>query len=335
LCEGDSVCAPEGLYPGPCVEEHRAGLDDALRQRSVYTWDDRCLLVRAEHDFDGDGLVDLSMSYTHDERRLLIRESRVHDPDGTEVWTYSYDESGNQVLVQWDREDDGVIDYRVEYDRNERGDVLEERAYTGDDLSGWTVTTYDGEGGVVTVEEHQHFCIDWTVFTGETVSRRTTYTNDGAGRVTVEVDGVECLIADGVIDVRTERIFDESGNLMVNNVDGTAVTPGPPDGLLDACTRYSYDEHGWLVRIEWDGGGGLPSGGHALCDGSVDSISVRVHDDEGREVRIENDTDADGVADEVLSYEYDPCGNRTEWSSWRESEDRTVWTHTFGYDCWE
>jgi hypothetical protein len=323
----DSPCAPAGLYPGSCVEEHRVGADLTVQSRTVYSYDDMCLISRAEHDFDGDGEVQLTVSYVHDERGLLISETRSHATGSTEIWTYMNDEAGNQILVEAGRSD-GVIDYWIEYERNERGDVLEERAFSHDELSGWTVYTYDAEGGVVTVEEHQHFCIDWMVFTGEIVSRRTTYTNDGAGRVTVEVDGVECVVADGVIDIRIERTFDSGGNLLVETVDGDTLLPGPPDGVLDSCTTYEYDAHGRRVRIEWDGVRGT-------CDGVPDNIAIHAYDDEGREVRLENDYYADGDLDEVFTYEYDPCGNRLLWSAWRASEDRTVWTQSFGYDCWD
>jgi hypothetical protein len=331
----DAPCAPGGLYPGPCTTEHRVGEDLVVQSGSILTYDERCRLVLSEQDFDGDGHVDLSVAYSYDGRGLLVGEERRHDGGLLELWSYGYDGDGNEVLVEMDREGDGVIDFWIEYDRNERGDVLEERSYAAGELTGWTVTTYDDVGGVVTVEEHQHFCIDWTVFTGDVVSRRTTYTNDGDGHVTVVVDGVECEVADGVIDVRIERTFDDSGNLLSERVDGTSVTPGPPDGVYDACTTYEYDANGTLVRIEWDGGMGEPSGGHALCDGSPDNVSTRIHDAEGREVRIENDYDADGDLEEVISTSYDPCGNRTGMEAWREAEDRTVWTNVYGYGCWE
>ncbi len=317
------------------MEEHRVGADLTVQSRSVYAYDERCLISQAEYDFDGDGEVGLTVTYAHDDRRLLVSETRSHATGLTELWTYTYDEAGNQVLVEADSRSDGVIDYRVEYERDDGGDVLEERAYSLGELSGWTVYTYDDVGGVVTVEEHQHFCIDWSVFTGEIVSRRTTYTNDGAGHVTVEVDGVECEVADGVIDIRIERTFDAAGSLIAEDVDGDALTPGPPDGVPDSCTRHLYDERGLRLRTEWDGGVDGSTGVPRPCDGVPDSIAIHAHDEEGREVRLENDYDADGDAEEAFTYEYDPCGNRLLWTAWRESEGRTVWTQSFDYGCWE
>ena len=306
-----------------------------MQSRSRLTYDERCLLVLSEQDFHGDGHFGYRVVYSYDEHGLLVGEERSGEAAFMELWSYTYDADGNQVLVEMDRGADGVVDFWVEYDRNERGDVLEERSYAAGELTGWTVTTYDDVGGVVTVEEHQHFCIDWVVFTGEIVSRRTTFTNDGAGHVTVEVDGVECFVADGELDMRIERTFDGNGNLLLEKVDGTPVSPGPPDGLHDACTTYVYDEHGHLVRIEWDGGSAGPYGELDLCDDVPDSISTQYYDAQGREIRVEKDHDADGDAEEVISTSYDPCGNPTGMEAWRESEGRTVWTNVYGYDCWE
>jgi len=318
-------CAPYGIHPGPCVEEHDAGADGLAESRSVYTYDG-CLLVRVEQDLDGDGRVDLVVAYEHEGERI-VRETRTHSA-GIEVWTYGYDADGLRILVEADMGADGTIDFRLVEVRDSWGNVVDEREYSGSVLAGWTASAYDESGRIASVEEHQYFCIDGGVFTGDTVSRRTTFSY-GASLIVEDVDGVECEVADGDLDMRTERVMDEAGDVLVERVDGSSVTPDRVDGVFDRCTGYAYDGSGRLVRVEWDGGWDAGS-----CDGVVDSVTTHSYH-RGRLASTTQDFDADGDPEEVLSYVYDTCGNSIEWSAWREVEGRTVWRHALGYGCWE
>jgi hypothetical protein len=310
------------------VEEHVLA-DGTVGSRTLYEHEG-CLTRRVLIDTDGDGVADQVTAYERDGEGRVVRETQQGPGGFVDVWSYGYDGRGDLVLSERDSGGDGVVDYRVEKVRDARGLVIEERAYAGAEIVSLSVAVRDDEGRISVLEEHSLYCDDRAVFTGDEVGVRTTYTRDGAGdAVLEEVDGVACGPADGVVDMRIERVFDGDGRLLREDVDGSDATAGLVGGALERCVSYAYDGGGSLVRIAWDGDGSPGS-----CDGEVDGVTVERYVG-GRLHSSEHDAGADGTLDEIWSYEYDPCGNRVGWSLWRAEMGATAVRHTYDYSCWE
>ncbi len=96
---------------------------------------------------------------------------------------------------------------------------------------------------------------------------------------------------DGLAEQSRWYVYDAFGRLesIETDIDG--------DGLVDEVRSYIYDEDGQLVRIETDTG----------PDGVLDRIDTYVWDN-GVYVQYRSDTDADGDADLVYSYDWTPFG---------------------------
>ncbi len=330
-CASDGPCVENGVFPGPCTESYDEGADGEPEQCSSYEYDDRCLVVRAARDYGCDGLVDVDESYTYDDRGLRTGERRFYRPDWVESWLYVYDAHDALVIVEADHGDDGVVDYRIEYDRDGSGRVLAERAFSGSTLTSLTITTYDAGGHLLAVEDHQHFCDDELVFTGEVVSLRTVHVrHDTEHLLVLLVDGRDCEVADGVVDMRIEQLFDGDGHLTAERVDGGS---GPLDGVDDSCTFFLFDEQGRLVKLEKDGASSstiVP-----VCDGVADYSVRHVYDEDGLEVRLEQDVEADGQADLVTRFHHDPCGNLTGMTGLDTHGWDVTWRTVLGFGCWE
>lgn len=332
-CKLQAPCVRSGVYPGPCTEIHDTDLDGQPDQCSSYQYDDRCLLVHATHDFGCDGVLDVDESFTHDERGLRVEETRLYQPDWVERWSYTYDAHEHLLLVQADHGADTEIDYWIEYERDPHSRTVTERSYSHGELTSVTATVRDERDRILLVEEHQYFCVDETVFTADVVARRTNYVYDDTSHVmALTIDGVDCHVADGVVDVRIQRRFDGNGHLLSELMDGQTSTPGPPDGIDDSCSYFTYDDHGRLVRLEKDGGS--VSGEVAFCDGVIDYAAVHVYDRTGREIRLEQDVDADGTADLATQFYHDPCGNPTGWQGVQMPTGDVLWRHELDYACW-
>jgi hypothetical protein len=176
-------------------------------------------------------------------------------------------------------------------------------------------------------EEYQHFCIDWTVFTGDVVAQRTIYAYDQEGNLNIkEVDGSgECEVTDGVVDERDEYTYDGSGKL-----------------LIQAWHKYESGDAGRIVHTYDERGNRLNTEYYRGSDQSLDYTLYSKHassyDSHGN---ILTDTNIDygplGAAYTFI-YTYDSDCNLLSLShvGTGEDSDRIIRPHTsYTYDCWK
>ena len=160
--------------------------DDSPEKRISYQYDEAGNQTRKSVDYGADGSMDGIWTYTYEKGRP-VREEWDQDGDGTidETVTYEYGEHGlrREALYDGQEEEPAKV---VEYDRNERGDVVEQRVYEG------------GDGKV---------------------DRRMRAEYDGAGRRTRLVIDDN---ADGSPDEITKYKYDKEGNLVREAWDGGA-----------------------------------------------------------------------------------------------------------------
>jgi hypothetical protein len=115
----------------------------------------------------------------------------------------------------------------------------------------------------------------------------------------VEEDGIGGESADGVVDARHTREFDETGRLIRSEHDTTNNLPeGPLDGRSDSFTEYHYDFDDRLIE-EKD-----------YYEGRLEPYNVKTYDydDAGRLVREQSDFDLGGVAALDTRYTYGEFG---------------------------
>jgi hypothetical protein len=335
-----SSCSPDGVYPGPCVEEYDSRRDGTINKRLIWHYDKWCEPARLEEDEDADGTPDGVTVWERDELGLLVRESVGSVGSVAGVTSYTYDEAGYLVLREYDSGADGTIDSWTEYVNDETGNIRDEKTYSEDGtVKYWTVQGYDGMGRLVLVEDHYYPCGDMEyVFTGDVVAVRETFAYDANGNLVLqEVDREYCDIADGIVDERTEWTYDPDGRLLAENVDlaydDDPPDPGGPDGVFEVCTTYHYDDRGFLVRTEVEN----PIRRYTECEGIPDNVIHYIRDDEGRVLSQMTDELADGVIDAYETFRYDSCGNQIEMLSDKISVYDGSWRYyrwTWRYGCW-
>lgn len=332
-----SRCAPEGLWPGACIEEYDRDRDGIIDSRSVRQYDSSCEPVRYEHDDDADGTPETVSVMSREDDGRVVRMMRTSTGGRTSTSTLEYDEGGHLILYELDEESDGIVESRTEYVNDEAGNVLDVKIYEDGVLEHWTVFEYGGDGSLLLQEDHHYSCWEWSVFTGETVAVRRTYTYDTDGNlVLMELDEEDCDVADGLVDERTETTYGIHGRWISVTVDREEPGSDGPDGVPEYCYTHHYDERGLLVRSETDGFFGPVHG----CDGIPGSVKYYSYDDAGRLIEELTDGDLswdlDGEMDHIIRFEYDACGNRVEQlSDWHSST--YGWKYgrrTWSYGCW-
>jgi len=203
-----------------------------FRVRAFYedglTWQnrDRDRFARREVDVDADGTWDSATSAVWDEQGNLLEWSEDTDNDGVidSIDRYEYDLAGLPVLKKSDSDGDGVIDWE-------------------------TVFTYEIDGA------------------GRPLSRVRDFGNDGepddiayyswSPEGLLELEEQDQL-ADGTLNESTAYTYDESGNLVVEEVDHSyegedaVYGSGVVDGVPDRITHYFYDEYGNPTEEHYD-----------------------------------------------------------------------------------
>ena len=326
-------CAPDGLHPGPCVQEFDRGLDGIVDMREVTEYDG-CETSRREIDHDGDGDVDSVVTWERDGSGLVVMQSSDRRGVLLSVTFYQFDGAGFLVLEEHDLDADGSIDLSTEYVNDEMGNVVDEKWYVGDELKLWTVRRFDGEGRLLVIEDHHYSCPEWSVFTGEIVAARTTFDYDADGNIVLmEVDEEDCDVADGSIDERTVWTYDPVLNIVTQNTDLEDPDSGTLDGIPDRCIVEYLDERGLVSRREADGYRSSTDG----CDGSPEGVWLFVYDDEGRMLEYQVEDVVEGRIRERYAFTYDSCGNLTEQLYGQESSHHG-WLYSrsiLDYGCWD
>lgn len=317
---GQAECDPTDKLPGPCTEEDDRDADGGADNRWTYTYDDSGNVVLEQWDSRADGVIDTSTAFAYDEDGNPLVEEHLDSIGVPSRHLYTYDTSGRLVREEVFYGDPGQLLYYDVYEFDENGNLLREEGFNGRDNASTrrTIYTYDADEQLVKKEEYQHFCIEWEVFTGDVVARRTVYTYDGDGDPSLEeVDGSECEVADGVVDVSHQRTFDASGNLLVEITEYK--------GRSTVRKVHTYDEQGNRLKIEsFTHQPGLP-------DDTPNSVTTWTYDSHGNMLTSTYDN-----IRRVYTYDSDCNLIRVEIENLVESRKRTVDSRTnYTYDCWQ
>lgn len=227
------------------------GADGVPEHVESWTWDEAGHYLQALLDADGDGTTDAWTEYTWEGDLLVLEEwGSARYPEVVYAREYDYD-GGHRVLMEeywpdeeaphftqrWEYDDrgfmartqrelhDGRVHYVVETERDDQGEVLDER---------WD---WAGDGDM---DEHYHW---GRTAAGEpllyeadhdadgTVDLRSEWTRDELGQeLSVSLD----QDADGVVDRRSTTAWDEWGHPTWESLDTDM------DDLPDARTTYTW-----------------------------------------------------------------------------------------------
>ena len=233
---------------------------------------------------------------------------------------YQYNGDGTIRTTEMDNGADGVVDHRVEYERDDQGNPTSIETTTLLKEKPQSITRrfryeYDEQGRTLVSEEYEG--------DGKGTVRRVSNTYNEHGDVTRSATDQR------PIDGRPDKItthsytYDDRGNKLSDKaVLHQQGTKGMSELLTDLTFRYdsrgnmiaremrspslglseqhalTYDPHGNLVAEEIDKG----------LDGTIDSRVTYTSDEKGNPLVIETDEDADGTADSRLVFEYS-CWN--------------------------
>jgi len=119
------------------VQGRDFGGDDEIDHRYLYSYDDRQRKIKIEKDFKNDRSIDLVETWTYEGDRL-VENAVDRDADGEvdEVTTYTY-EDGWLTRVE-ERDSDGTLDSRKDYEHTVEEGVHTERVKSDHDGDGLT-----------------------------------------------------------------------------------------------------------------------------------------------------------------------------------------------------
>lgn len=226
-------------HPPPdatCVVVFLRGYEGSVRYAHTSYYDSRPTLRFMAGDADADGNNDGISLFAYDSWGRMVEMARDDDWDGgyDDGWRYKYDEAGRLVEEAHDDEWDGVADRTKTYAYNERGWMVS--AFIDDDGDGViddaTYIYYDSQGNPTLMEGDGN--------------------GDGVIDVVVKLEYVDRLAVrrevdwgpDGVVDDITVWTYDSGGRVVLIEYDVDA------DGVINESYRHSYNERGWLVRVE-------------------------------------------------------------------------------------
>ncbi|MCG8406468.1 MAG: hypothetical protein MI923_14825 [Phycisphaerales bacterium] len=198
---------------------------------------------------------------------------------------YVYDGAGRQITVTNEAGRHTVIEYD---DVGRRTRVTEDAGGVGR----VTDFAYDRAGRLVTL----------TAYTdGTTGAQHTVYDYDGRGlntRTTYEETGAVNMVYDNANNLVTRT--DEAGTAIVYAYDSASRLTQRKSGGTDDVERYTYDELGRMITAERG----------KSNDPDAVSRSVFSYDDRSR-VTQESQSISKNAA-QLVNYEYDKAGNRTQ-----------------------
>ncbi len=199
-------------------------------------------------------------------------------PDETvDEWTVFFYDGDYVVKEEFDGNADGAFDTLKEYTYDSDGNVLTEArdgiewsaAHPQNGADGATdmsfLYTYDGNGNMTKLEQDGH---GPDAVADGSVDRRVTFTYDVSGNM---IESVEDLNADDAPDIIIAYTYDEHGNPLTRETDGTAWEPS--DGTVDKLDTfaYEYDSSGNMTKQELDLG----------ADDNLDMRTVYTYDSMG------------------------------------------------------
>jgi hypothetical protein len=103
-----------------------------------------------------------------------------------------------------------------------------------------------------------------------------------------------------VIDEINVYAYDSDGNKTISAYDGDYEEEIVADGVFDSMATRTFDENGKETRIEIDSDG----------DSVTDRIILSTYDASGNKVIVELDSNADGTVDKVTTNTFNPAGNK-------------------------
>ena len=226
--------------------------------------------AESSYDINADGQAEVVTRLVYDVADRLT-QTTIDGGDGTlpdgvpeTTASYDYDDNGNLVLASGTSTYEGVtygFSSTMTYD--ESGHLLR----TEDDT--------DGDGTYDSITSY-------------------TYTDGNLTEVTSDWE------ADGVIDTREARFYDEGGNLVEVSYDADA------DGTPETVTGYAYNEAGQVTeeRFDYD------------ADGVFEQTNVHTYDEAGNEVLLVQDLLGEDF-DMLTERTFDDRGNvlTERWSS--------------------
>lgn len=243
--------------------------------------------LRREVDEFNDGTVDHYEAWQYNEQGLAVRHERTgvshyiieteYDDHGNVIYvdklhidganssteTYEYDALNRRIVAEIDRDRDGGIDRRYEWEYFENGGISNlELARYGEESTQDThsITTYDLAGRKKTVRESRGGYVSRVLDYDQTGRFVTTeyIDNDGDGvadSIRTEARGADWRLiyrtwdhdADGTVD---ERV-DENIKYNARGQPTYSGTDRDGDGVMESELSFTYDAHGNLIRQEF------------------------------------------------------------------------------------
>ena len=257
---------------------------------------------QVDTDFDGDGTVEAVLRVIRDEagRALEERVENLQDNNITTT-TYSYDSAGH--LIEEVQAADRVLSVRQwVYE----GDllVLGRLDENGDGIiDSQTTKTHDENGRELCSENFSHDMVEQ--------KRCHTYDENGL-RVLTELD----TLGDGTIDSIQTYIYQ-------NGIQTSITVDMNADGVLDIVVTYELGEDGRTTEVfTWIDAQGEPT-----------QMERRIYDSCDFGLYYSNDTNADGINEQISEAERNEFGDLTHLSSDSDGDGTPNLTVEYSYNA--
>lgn len=193
---------------------------------------------------------------------------------------------------------DGRVVALIEYEYDEKGNLIKEFNHTGDKSAGGTVYEYDS--------------------TGKTISFKHLSAEDNNGN--------RYLVEEGA--------FDSDGNMkkLIHYTDYgekldyySVYSYDHRNQLMDECMYDSFDQIITIVQYTYDNQGNLIDESHFDENGRLLYSYIYEWDEFGNEIKEETDIS-------IFEYEYDSNGNITDWKKYDKGTGSLLWHKTYEYE---
>ncbi len=242
----------------------------------------------------------LSVHSLYDDQGKVIEETRIDEEDQEEKHVFAYSETGKLIRHELSIESDGISE-TFEYTRDEKGRVIQEIKYYGDDPGERVVYVYAAHEQPVSISR---FDADGEPETVETISYNeknllTEHINANAANKITEVSRIE---------------YDENDRPVKKTVfDGK-------DEMI-SVTSLSYNENNELIRItEKNKEGKVVSDITTTYDERGNVTSRKVRDFHSKSLQFSYDENDNCIEEAV----YDEHGNMTMKSNYEFDADNHI-----------